>query len=193
MSDTRVLFDPDRKGSRHCGDCQLCCKLLPVRGIDKKANERCKYQRAGKGCTVYHSPTRGFPSECYVWSCRWLLQESGTENMRRPDRAHYCLDMLPDYVTLVNDNTGEQTNIEVVQIWCDKDFPDAHRDPALRAYLEAKAMPGLVRYSANEALNLVPPSCSHDRQWHEMRSNMREQTHSLDEIARAIGTAVIVQ
>jgi hypothetical protein len=26
---------------RQCGECQLCCKLLPVPPLNKKAGERC--------------------------------------------------------------------------------------------------------------------------------------------------------
>jgi hypothetical protein len=34
---------------RQCGDCQLCCKLLPVRTLGKAAGQRCKHQRHHKG------------------------------------------------------------------------------------------------------------------------------------------------
>jgi hypothetical protein len=189
-ADQRTLYDADRKGPRRCGDCQLCCKLLPVRSLAKTANERCKHQKAGKGCTVYHKSA--FPSECHFWSCRWLLHEAGTESLRRPDRAHYCLDMMPDFVTLVDNETGARTEIEVVQIWCDPGFRDAHRDPALRAYLEAKQMPGLVRFSTTDALHLLPPSRSDDKQWHEVTGAMRETTHTPAQIASAIGVQIVV-
>jgi hypothetical protein len=38
---------------RRCGDCQLCCKLLPTREVNKPANTRCQHQRAHKGCAIY--------------------------------------------------------------------------------------------------------------------------------------------
>ena len=46
---------------------------------------------------------------------------------------------MPDFVTLRNDDTGELEHIQVVRIRVDPRFPDAHRDPALRAYLERRA------------------------------------------------------
>jgi hypothetical protein len=183
----RLLYDGNRKGPRHCGDCQLCCKLLPVRALKKRANERCKHQKAGKGCAVYGDAAKGFPAECHFWSCRWLLHEPGTETMRRPDRVHYCLDIMPDYVTLVNNATGARTEVEVVQVWCDAGYPDAHRDPGLRAFLQAKRMPALVRYSEREALHLFPPSCSEDGQWHEAGGDLREPPHTPGQVAKALG------
>jgi hypothetical protein len=139
-----------------------------------------------KGCAVYRRP--GFPPECHIWSCRWLLQEPGTENLHRPDRAHYCLDVLPDYVTLVDPKSDEPIAVEVVQVWCDPGYPDAHRDPALRAWLDAKRMPALVRYDERKALHLFPPSCSDDHRWHEITDTTSpERQHSPAQIAAAVG------
>lgn len=70
--------------------------------------------------------------------------------MSRPDRTHYVIDVMPDFITLVYDETGALTNVEVVQIWVDPSYPDAHRDPALRAYIERRGEEGIaaiVRYS----------------------------------------------
>ena len=184
LTQPRTIFDADRKGTRRCGDCQLCCKLLPVRSLKKKASERCKYQKVGKGCMVYQQP--GFPVECHVWSCRWLLQEAGTENMHRPDRAHYCLDVMPDYVTIVIDGS-ERINVEVIQIWCDPGFPDAHRDPALRAYLESNRLFGLVRFNESKAIHLMPPFASQDRKWHEIKGGNLEPQHTPEQLATAAG------
>jgi hypothetical protein len=187
---SRVIFDADRSGPRHCGDCQLCCRLVPVRGLDKPAGKRCKFQKFHKGCTVYHQPEKGFPAECQFWSCRWLNGEPGTEKLSRPDRAHYVLDPMPDFITVVNKATQEETKIEVIQIWCDPAFPDAHRDPALRAFIVAQgSVAGLVRYSASRALYLMPPHMMETRQWTEWsgdRATMERQ-HSAAEIAKAVG------
>src|SRR2546423_255596 len=109
--------------TRACGDCQLCCRLLPVKGIlNKPAGARCKHQKFGKGCMVYHRP--GMPPECAIWNCRWLVNDD-TADLPRPDRAHYVIDLIPDYVTLVNDETGEKQNVEVVQVWIDPKHPAA--------------------------------------------------------------------
>jgi len=127
-----------------------------------------------------------------VWSCLWLLHEPGTEAMRRPDRAHYCLDVMPDYCTLVSKETGERTNFEVVQVWCDPGYPDAHRDPALRAFLEANRLPAIVRYSARDGFTLWPPCLSEDRQWHETKGDELRPSHTPAQLAAALGLRTVV-
>ena len=150
---------------RNCSGCTLCCKLVPVRELEKAAGERCRYQRSGKGCSVYH--TRAMPLCCGIWNCRWLVNDD-TGDLSRPDRTHYVIDLLPDYVEVTDHATGLKTNIEVIQIWCDPDYPDAHRDPALRRYLERRALEGkigLVRYNQSDAFAIMPPSMSSDGRW----------------------------
>lgn len=187
MTDTtRVLFDADHRGDRRCGTCTLCCKLLPVRELNKGANERCKFQRHGQGCLVYHSPS--LPTSCKLWSCRWLLEQD-TAELSRPDRSHYVVDVMPDYVTIVENATGAETKVEVVQVWCDPKFPDAHRDPVLRAFLLRRALEGvgaLVRYNAREAFHLMAPPLCADGQWHEVVGGIAEDTHSLTETLRVL-------
>jgi hypothetical protein len=172
---------------RRCGDCQLCCKLLPVHSLGKEAGQRCKHQRHHKGCGVYHKP--GFPPECGAWSCRWLTGDD-TADLSRPDRSHYVLDIIPDFVTFRDDKTGEAQHVEVVQIWVDPGYPDAHRDPALRAYLERRGKQnvlGIVRWDNERAMVIFPPELSENRQWNEKASNFRVKEHSVEEVVHALG------
>ena len=173
--------------TRRCGDCQLCCKLLPVRSLGKGAGERCRHQRHGKGCTVYDALERISP-ECRKWNCRWLVNDD-TADLRRPDRSHYVIDVTPDYLTVRNDETGERQHVQIVQIWVDPKFPDAHRDPALRAYLERRAKDnvlGLVRWGNRKGMAIFPPTLSHDRQWHEVGAGMVEEPHTPDQVVAAL-------
>ncbi len=169
---------------RTCGECTLCCKLLPVRELDKGADTRCCHQRHGKGCAVYRKP--GMPISCHLWSCRWLIDEA-TAHLSRPDRSHYVIDVMPDYITAQNDDTGYREAVMAVQIWVDPGFPDAHRDPALRAYLEtlneAQQVVGLVRYGSRAGLVLLPPQVNDQRIWVEHRTTMQEQEHTLADLA----------
>ena len=163
----RVLFDADRKTTRQCGGCTLCCKLLPVRELDKPASTRCQHQRFGKGCMVYNKA--GMPLCCKLWSCRWLNEED-TAELHRPDRAGYVIDVMPDYVSIVNNESGETINVEVVQVWVDPHRPDAHRDPGLRAYLARRGEEGvaaLIRFGSAEGFALWPPAMCADGEWHE--------------------------
>lgn len=178
----------DAPPTRRCGDCQLCCKLLPVGALKKAAGERCKHQRHHKGCGIYHR--RGFPPECGDWACRWLVGDD-TADLSRPDRSHYVIDVMPDFVTLRNNETGQANHVEVVQIWVDPGYRDAHRDPALRAFLERRGKENkvsIVRWSNEDAMVIFPPALSENRQWNEVTTNgVRQEQHSIDEVVAALG------
>ncbi len=133
---------------RSCGACKACCVLVPVHlSADdyKAANERCRHA-CSKGCAVYAKR----PEPCQVWSCAWLIQRE-TAGLRRPDLAGYVIDPMLDQV-----QAGEEM-LDAVQVWADPARPDAHRDPALRAWLRQVGMPAIVRYSETDAFVLVPP------------------------------------
>jgi hypothetical protein len=142
--------------------------LLPVRELGKLANTKCRHQTFAKGCGVYHKP--GMPPSCAIWNCRWLVRND-TGGMSRPDHSHYVIDIMPDYIKLVPGEPGaEPVIVEVVQIWCDPRYPDAHRDPNLRAYLARRGeegIAGLVRYSSSAGFAIIPPAMAGDGQWHE--------------------------
>lgn len=173
--------------TRHCGQCSECCVRLPVKGVDKPANQRCKFQRFHKGCTVYNGLE--MPVECSLWNCLWLTGP-GTEALSRPDRSGIVLDAMVDFITVRDDDTGEAQQIGVVQVWCDPRRPTAHRDPALRAYLERRAEEGfaaIVRYDAREAFVLWAPAFTGGRGWVEQHTACRREEHTAAQIAAALG------
>jgi len=183
---------------RQCGGCTLCCKLLPVHdgvlvngkrmpgNLDKLAGERCPHQRTGKGCAIYHSSR--MPACCTMWNCRWLVNDD-TADLSRPDRSHYVIDIMPDYVTVVDNETGARHKVEVIQIWCDPKYPYAHRDPHLRAYLARRGEEGkmaLVRYDSSRAVHIMPPAMTLDGKFQELPGQSEGREHSLHEIAKAV-------
>jgi hypothetical protein len=140
----------ERNGGRACGACTLCCKLVPVAELKKAAGVRCEHQRASKGCAIYSSR----PGSCRDWFCRWLQQTAETADMSRPDRAHFVLDPLPDFVRLTHKETGAQHDVAAVQVWIDPAFPAARDDPQLRAFMLRMArdhlMPTILRWNNRE-------------------------------------------
>jgi hypothetical protein len=158
---------------RQCGGCTLCCKLLPMSAatreqardtmaamveaglaplstlfntiddFDKPAGERCPHQRHGKGCAIYEQR----PFGCKIWTCRWLTNDD-TDELRRPDKAGYVIDVAPDFV-----RTDNGTPVPVIQVWVDPKRRDAYKDPALIKYLKRRFDEGqyvLFRYNASE-------------------------------------------
>lgn len=173
---------------RECGTCTLCCKLLPVRELAKKAGERCKHQRL-TGCRVYHKP--GMPPACALWNCRWLVDPKVAEaGVSRPDRAGFVIDTMPDFVTLRDNETGEVIPIQVVQIWVDPKRPDAHRDPALRAYLARlgnENIVALIRFNERDAFTVIPPAMT-GAGFRELHGESMGRQHSMTEIVDALST-----
>lgn len=182
---TTITFDNIGTG-RVCGSCNLCCKLVPVPPLGKKAGERCQFQSAARGCKIY--PDR--PFACRAWSCRWLA-EKATAGLPRPDRAHYVVDMSWDYITMTHDTTGERVDIPAMQVWVDPAFRDAHRAPELRAYMLQVATDHqavtIVRWSRYEAVTVFPPVMSDDGEWHEESGSIQDRTAEERQHSRLLG------
>jgi hypothetical protein len=171
---------------RQCGDCQLCCKLLPVADavLTKAAGSRCHHQAHHVGCRVYGGAA--MPSSCRLWNCAWLVDDDAA-GLRRPDRSHYVIDVSPDFVTLQPNDGGPASQMPVLQIWIDPNHPDAHRDPALRDMLDRQHVAALVRSNSSDAFLLVPPSVAADSQWHEQAGGSTGRQHTMAEIADVFG------
>jgi len=173
--------------NRRCGECTLCCKLIPVAELRKPANKKCKHQRFGVGCTIYEDR----PHSCRYWSCGWLADPT-TAGLSRPDRAHYCIDIVPDYVRFIPTGGGEVVPVPVVQVWCDPSFPHAHEDPALRSYLagvaERHGMAALIRFSERDAFTLFAPALTGGG-WETLRGACEGQ-HSFADINRVFNKLV---
>lgn len=151
---------------RRCGACTLCCKLLPVADLGKRANQVCKFQRSAKGCIVHSK--REYPISCALWSCLWLSDDDAAE-LPRPDQSRYVIDPSPEYIVV---EIGRETiRVDVVQIWVDPKHPLAYRDPLLLEWIDRRAArlghAALIRFDSHRSVTLFPPSLSRDGNWHE--------------------------
>ena len=166
--------------TRTCGECTLCCKLLPVRELNKPADTRCKFQRM-TGCRIYSKR----PSSCRIWSCAWL-DDPATANIRRPDRSHYVIDTQPDFIVIEED--GNEQKLPVLQIWVDPNYPDAHKDPDLMNLLDRNRLIGLVRYNSHQAFAMFPPSVCVNGRWNYKKSDIvAQRQHTAKEIHEFFG------
>lgn len=157
-------------GSRSCGGCTLCCKLVPVEEIGKLANTRCQHQ-SHKGCKVYQGPK--FPISCHLWTCAWLAE--GPPELRRPDHCGYVVDVMPDTVKATDQVTGEDLIMRVVQVWGDP----ARRDEVLndvnlrrfaRRMLIEFDVAMLLRWNSYDSIFLIAPETD-DGPWRKAQES----------------------
>lgn len=165
MTEAGVTFELRRPApnARACGSCQLCCRLVPVASLHKRADERCKHQRHGKGCSIYARR----PFECQEWNCAWLAREVH-EGIGRPDRVHYVIDPMRDTVRLRRPE-GDYLEVVVVQVWCDTLHPDAWQDLELKRMMLHWAVTEragtLIRWGNARAMAVMPPPVSPTGDW----------------------------
>lgn len=184
---------------RECGDCQLCCRLLPMSDnepwrdgppIKKPANVRCPYQKHGVGCSIYDKR----PFCCEVWTCRWLINDD-MDDQSRPDRSHLVVDVMPDYVTIQTEGEPDQ-KIEVVQVWCDPRYPDAHRNPTFRRYvarLGEKGILTIIRYNSHDCLTIFPPALMDSGKFHEFTGGMAVQRSQKEIVEFLAGARIEIE
>lgn len=137
---------------------------MPVEEMEKAAHTRCRHQRHGKGCAVYH--TAAMPQSCALWNCRWLVNDDHGD-LQRPDRSHFVVDVLPDVIRAIEHETGQAHECDVIVVWCERGHDDAHRDPGLRRYIERAGKPMMVRFHGGEAMVVAPPSLTGGEGWRE--------------------------
>lgn len=90
---------------------------------------------------------------------------------------------MPDFIT-AREPGKEPQQIPVVQVWIDPRYPDAHRDPQLRAYLarraEEEGMAALIRYGSTEGFVLFAPAFT-GKGWIENHDGVHGVEHSAEE------------
>ena len=183
-----TIFGPHVRG-RKCGSCKLCCTLVPVelREGHKPSGVRCQHLKR-TGCGIY--ATR--PRPCQAWSCRWLM-DATTADLKRPDLAGYAIDPMLDTILI------DGRPAEVIQIWCDPARRDAHRDPALRAWLlEMHArfhLLAIVRWDSSDGLFLAPPAMNADQDgtWFEHDSGLTSKEAMRAKLAEVGAVGVLDQ
>jgi len=110
---------------RECGNCTLCCTLLGVHALQKKANEDCIHCDVGIGCKIYN--TR--PKECSDFDCLWLAGHA--PDYLKPSKTHVVLSSLKRDL----EKMGLSTDNNMILVYPDPNYPDAHKKGDMRMFL----------------------------------------------------------
>lgn len=117
-----------------CEDCTLCCRLLPVEGLDKPANVACRHLGAHGGCGVYSER----PDACRFFQCVWLNSRT-----RRPASDALPDALRPDRCHVVLGPRNWRAGGDTLFVHVDPDHPEAWRRGAMRDYLRGLASRGV--------------------------------------------------
>lgn len=111
---------------RACGDCTLCCKVVPVLEIAKPAGVWCPHCGGGKRCAIYDTRF----ASCRTFYCQWMI-ETGLGPEWKPERAKFVL---------IKTEAGRHLSACV-----DPGFPSAWRRSPYYENLKQWAVEGLRR------------------------------------------------
>jgi hypothetical protein len=75
---------------RGCDGCTLCCKLVPVRALEKPAFHWCPHCAPGVGCKIYADR----PRACSAFECMFLRDPDLSEEWR-PSKSKLVLTIEP--------------------------------------------------------------------------------------------------
>jgi len=76
-----------------CNGCTLCCKLLWVKPLNKKAGVECEHCETGKGCKIYEDR----PDACKEYQCVYYTAKEGPIELR-PDNCGIVFNQLTNNV-----------------------------------------------------------------------------------------------
>lgn len=104
-----AMNPPVPADARQCGSCSLCCKLMEVPWLEKRAGNWCQHVQKGQGCSIYE--TR--PDRCRGFQCGYLYWPQAGEHWfpARCKMAIYALDRTR-MVILVDSDTPNVWKLE---------------------------------------------------------------------------------
>lgn len=108
---------------KSCGTCTLCCKVLEIDELQKKAGVWCADCLPNHGCAIYSRR----PDVCRDYECLWLTERSLPQTLK-PERTGTIL--------------MEDAETDEYQAVCDPEKPFAWRQPLVFKHLVGKAKEG---------------------------------------------------
>ena len=97
--------------NRHCGECTICCAVMPVTELQKPEYTACSYCTT-TGCTVYESR----PLTCRGWSCEWWTGRLGLTEEQRPDKLGLLFSFHPRFIVAHECQPGSALNPEAIEV-----------------------------------------------------------------------------
>jgi Fe-S-cluster containining protein len=97
---------------RQCGECTMCCKVMPIKELSKPAHQWCQHAKPGSGCAIYQSR----PAECRGFACSWLLLKEIGEHWK-PTKSKMVLVHGRDH----------QRGSQMISVHTDRSYPNAWR------------------------------------------------------------------
>lgn len=148
-------------GSRTCGDCALCCKLLLVEAFNKPAGEWCKHCTK-TSCSIFGQPDR--QTICGPYECVWLSRETLPEELR-PDRCKVVLEAVDDrnFIAFVDP--------QYPTIWQEGEIIKV-LDSMLRENFAVVVLVGGIRNI------LLPPGRTAEEVWEDLHKALRSKRGS---------------
>lgn len=78
-----------------CGECDVCCRVLEVRELNKPEYTDCVHRKKGGGCGIWTDPSR--PHVCGAWNCAFLY--GWIPDHLRPDKCGVMLYPVAAHMT----------------------------------------------------------------------------------------------
>lgn len=110
---------------RSCGECNMCCKVLDIKELDKDAGPLCDKWCSPVGCSIYKKR----PEVCRDFECDWLTERDVPAALK-PSRIGTILMTDPDS--------------DQYQAVCDPKTPNRWRHPQVFKHLVARAKAGEI-------------------------------------------------
>ena len=93
-----------------CGECTLCCELLPVEWLNKPVNTVC--QHCDNGCMIHETKDQ----ECKEFNCMYA-QENNVPEKLRPDNSKMIFEKRSgEFIVATQDARFEVSDIAKRQI-----------------------------------------------------------------------------
>lgn len=90
--------------NKECGECTLCCELLPIPEINKPENVLCGDCVLGKGCGIYNSR----PESCRNFNCLYI-EDTEMNEILRPDNCNVIFERITTKIYLAINHYNNPT------------------------------------------------------------------------------------